>query len=194
MSVAAPFVWRCLSGSAVAPFPHPPHRTGRADFLHPALGQDLTPSSTARRAQAGSGVRARSARRGATWIAPASPDLVLGAQPPAQPHRRVGVERPISLADSAYRKVFAHPRSVRFTSPTSVVVSCHVPDRLGQRVDLLDRALNAFLRRPVADTGLLRSSPNTSARTCSPGIELALRHFADARKDTGPPNPYRNRR
>src|SRR6266446_2878366 len=27
MSVAAPFVWRCLSGSAIAPFPHPPgHR------------------------------------------------------------------------------------------------------------------------------------------------------------------------
>ena len=23
MSVAAPFVWRCLSGLAVAPFPHP---------------------------------------------------------------------------------------------------------------------------------------------------------------------------
>src|SRR5271166_2409594 len=65
MSVAAPFVWRCLSGSTVAPFPHPPHRTGQADFLHPALGQDLTPSSTARRAQAGSDVRARSARKGA---------------------------------------------------------------------------------------------------------------------------------
>src|SRR5208283_5364335 len=44
MSVAAPFVWRCLSGSTMAPFPHPPHRTGRADFPHPALGQDLTPS------------------------------------------------------------------------------------------------------------------------------------------------------
>ena len=41
---AAPFVWRCLSGSTVAPFPHPAHRTGRADFPHPALGQDLTPS------------------------------------------------------------------------------------------------------------------------------------------------------
>ena len=40
-------------------------------------------------------------------IAPAfaSPDLVLGAQPPAQPHRRVGVERPIRLADSAGRQV-----------------------------------------------------------------------------------------
>jgi hypothetical protein len=65
MSVAAPFVWRCLRSSTIAPFPHPSHRTGRADCPHPALGQDLTPSSTTRRAQAGSGVRARSARRGA---------------------------------------------------------------------------------------------------------------------------------
>src|SRR6266511_499106 len=42
ISVAAPFVWRCLSGSAMAPFPHPAHRTGQADFPHPALGQDFT--------------------------------------------------------------------------------------------------------------------------------------------------------
>src|SRR5271169_4665705 len=32
MSVSAPFVWRCLSGSTVAPFPRPAHRTGRADL------------------------------------------------------------------------------------------------------------------------------------------------------------------
>src|SRR6202035_2049802 len=32
MSVAAPFVWRCLSGSAITPFPHPAHRTQQADF------------------------------------------------------------------------------------------------------------------------------------------------------------------
>jgi hypothetical protein len=32
----------------------------------------------------------------------ASPDLVLGAQPPAQPHRCVGVERPICRIDGAY--------------------------------------------------------------------------------------------
>ena len=38
---------------------------GRADFPHPALGQDFTPSPTARRAQACTGVRARSARKGA---------------------------------------------------------------------------------------------------------------------------------
>src|SRR6202011_2971479 len=65
ISVAASFVWRCLSGSPMTPFPHPAHRTGHADFPHPALGQDFTPSPTARRAQAGTGVRARSARRGA---------------------------------------------------------------------------------------------------------------------------------
>jgi hypothetical protein len=44
ISVAAPFVWRCLTGSTVAPFPHSAHRTGHADFPHPALGQDFTPS------------------------------------------------------------------------------------------------------------------------------------------------------
>src|SRR3954465_661507 len=65
ISVSAPFVWRCLTGSAVAPFPHPAHRTGQADLPHPALGQDVTPSPTTGRAQAGSGVRARDARKGA---------------------------------------------------------------------------------------------------------------------------------
>src|SRR6266436_1847843 len=30
MSVAAPFVWRGLSGSAITPFPHPTHRTQQA--------------------------------------------------------------------------------------------------------------------------------------------------------------------
>src|SRR5664279_4041476 len=65
ISVSAPFVWRCLIGSAVAPFPHLAHRTGRADLPHPALGQDFTPSPTTRRAQAQSNVRARSARKGA---------------------------------------------------------------------------------------------------------------------------------
>jgi hypothetical protein len=65
ISVAASFVWRCLSGSTMAPFPHPAHRTGHADLPHPALGQNFTPSPTTRRAQAQSSVRARSARKGA---------------------------------------------------------------------------------------------------------------------------------
>ena len=65
ISVAAPFVGRCLTSSTMAPFPHLAHRTGRARLRHPALGQDLTPSPTARRVQAGSGARARSARKDA---------------------------------------------------------------------------------------------------------------------------------
>src|SRR4029077_19751766 len=38
------------------------------------------------------------------WIGPAlaSPDLVLEAQPPAQPHSGVVVDRPVRLADGAY--------------------------------------------------------------------------------------------
>jgi hypothetical protein len=43
ISVAAAFVWRCLNGSAMAPFPHPAHRTGHADFPHPAcMGLSLS--------------------------------------------------------------------------------------------------------------------------------------------------------
>src|ERR1700687_6174354 len=62
---SAPFVWRCLTGSDLAPFPHPAHRTGHADRPHPALGPDLTPSPTTGRAHAASDVRARSTRRDA---------------------------------------------------------------------------------------------------------------------------------
>ncbi len=40
LSVAAPFVRRCPSNRTITPFPHPAHRTGHADFPHPALGQD----------------------------------------------------------------------------------------------------------------------------------------------------------
>jgi hypothetical protein len=65
ISVSAPFVWRCLTGAALAPFPHPAHRTGRADFPPPALGQGLTPSPTARGARARPGVPGQNGRTGA---------------------------------------------------------------------------------------------------------------------------------
>ena len=45
MSVSAPFVWRCLSGSTMAPFPLPSHRTGHADF--PASGSRTRPHAFA---------------------------------------------------------------------------------------------------------------------------------------------------
>ena len=85
ISVAAPFVWRCLSGSTVAPFPHPAHRTGRADFPHPALGQDsrLRPRHVA--AERGQAYEREVPVEVREWIspAPASSDLMLEAQPPA---------------------------------------------------------------------------------------------------------------
>jgi len=65
ISVSAPFVWRCLTGAALAPFPHPAHRTGRADFPHPALGQGFTPSPTARCARARPGVPGQNGHTGA---------------------------------------------------------------------------------------------------------------------------------
>ncbi len=60
-----PFRWRCPMSQTMAPFPHPTHRTGHADFPHPALGQDFTPSPTTRRASGWSDARARCARIGA---------------------------------------------------------------------------------------------------------------------------------
>src|SRR5262252_7644111 len=65
LSVAAPFLWRCPNTLAVAPFPHPAHRTGHADLPQPALGQDITPSPTTRPVQVRSAVRDRSTRTSA---------------------------------------------------------------------------------------------------------------------------------
>jgi len=40
LSVADPFVYRCLTSPTMLPFLHPAHRTGRVDLPHPALGED----------------------------------------------------------------------------------------------------------------------------------------------------------
>ena len=37
LSVAASFVWRCLTSLTITPFPHPARQTGRADLPHPAF-------------------------------------------------------------------------------------------------------------------------------------------------------------
>jgi transposase len=64
LSVAAPFVWRCPSNLAVAPFPHPPRRTGRADLPHPALFRRIKPSRSSGRVQSAAGVSAPTSRTG----------------------------------------------------------------------------------------------------------------------------------
>jgi len=44
--LAAPFGWRCLTGPTMLRFQKIAHRTGRADFPHPVLGEGLTLSVT----------------------------------------------------------------------------------------------------------------------------------------------------
>ena len=46
LSVAGPFVGRCLTSRTMLPFPHPAHRTGQAYFRHPALGESITMAPT----------------------------------------------------------------------------------------------------------------------------------------------------
>ena len=46
LSVADPFVCRCLTSWTMLPSSHPAHRTGRADLPHPALGESVTRSLT----------------------------------------------------------------------------------------------------------------------------------------------------
>jgi transposase len=63
VSVAAPFVWRCLTGSSLAPSPHPARQTGRADFPHPAFSRSVRPSLSAGRHAAVGHCRGRVSRR-----------------------------------------------------------------------------------------------------------------------------------
>src|SRR5271166_6078963 len=67
------------------------------------------------------------------------------AQPPAQPHRRVSIKRPIRLADGSYLEVVRPSAqcAVRFAHQRCGLLPC--ARSVGQRVDLLDHPLNAFL-------------------------------------------------
>ncbi len=80
LSVAAPFVWRCPGNRTVAPFPHPAHRTGHADFPHPAVGQDTYLHTR-------KVIRSSSAHR---WscATPAYIERVFCSQPPMPPPGR----------------------------------------------------------------------------------------------------------
>jgi hypothetical protein len=85
------------------------------------------------------------------WIGPAlaSPDLVLEAQPPAQPHSGVVVDRPIRFGDGAYLEVVrpSAQRAVQLLHQLCGVLPC--PRSGGQLVDVFDHALDALLRWPV---------------------------------------------
>jgi hypothetical protein len=58
-------------------FSHSAHRTGRADRPHPPLGQELTPSPTARRAQADKAYEPEVPVKVREWISPSLRRLIL---------------------------------------------------------------------------------------------------------------------
>ena len=76
LSVADPFVCRCLTSCTMLPSSHPAHRTGRACFRHPALGESFTRSPTGNCSPAWKG------RRGPALRAGMAPEIVW---PPAIP-------------------------------------------------------------------------------------------------------------
>src|ERR1700730_7943049 len=147
ISVAAPFVWRCLTGSSMAPFPHPAHRTGHADLPHPALGQDVTPSPTTGPTKPCEAYELEVPVKVREWIAPAlaSPDFVLVPEPPAQPHSRVVVERAIRFAGGADTEVIG-PSAKRAVQHVDELCGLLPATRsVGQRMDSFDHALDALL-------------------------------------------------
>src|ERR1019366_4498623 len=116
------------------------------------------------------------------WIAPAlaSPDLVLGAQPPTQPRNRVGVDGPIRPADGTDLEVVrpAAQRAVQLAHQLRGVLPCHRVG--GQRMDFLDHALDTLLRRPVAQSCLPRACRIHPPKRVPQEIELAFRDLADS--------------
>src|SRR6202165_533052 len=116
------------------------------------------------------------------WISPAltSPDLVLGAQPPAQPHRGVAVECPIRLADGAYLEVVcpSAQRAVHLAHQLCGFLPC--PRSVGQSMDFLNHALDALLRWPVTQARLAGSRRIHSSERVAQKIELSFRDLADS--------------
>src|SRR5215468_6952516 len=103
------------------------------------------------------------------WISPAlaSPDLVLDAQPPAQPQSGVVVDRSVRLVDGAYVEVVrpSAQRAVQLAHQLCGFLPC--PRSVRQRMDLLDHTLDALLRWPITQARLA-GSRRMFVRTCSP--------------------------
>src|ERR1700719_2840156 len=132
------------------------------------------------------------------WIAPAlaSPDLVLDAQPPAQPHSGVVVGRPIRLVDGAYLEV-VRPSAQRAVQRSHQLRGLLPSPRSGgQRVDVLDHALDALPRWPRYALPVLAEyiRPNVYPRKSnSPSGTLQMRVFSSLTVSFSLPMISRNR-
>src|SRR5258707_2226807 len=116
------------------------------------------------------------------WIGPAfaSPDFVLGAQPPTQPHRGIAVNRPIRFADGAYLEV-GRPSAQRAPHLAHQLCGFLPCPRSGcQCMDLLNHPLDALLRWPVSQARLAGSLRIHSSERVAQEVELSFRDPADS--------------
>src|SRR6185437_14326915 len=116
------------------------------------------------------------------WISPAlaSPDFMLDAQPPAQPHSGVVVERPVRLGDGSYLEVVrpSAQRAVQLVHQLCGLLPGARSD--GQCVDAVHRLLNALLRWPVPQARLAGSRRIHSSERVAQEVEPSFRYLADA--------------
>lgn len=147
LSVTAAFAWRCSRSVSYHPVSTSSSSVGaRTGARALGSGGDSTAFAVARNpaaivtfpAPASSNAACGSARSQThepeipievrEWIGPApvSPDLVLVAQPPPQPRRRVHVEHPISTANDSYTEVVgpAAQRAVQLAHQLRGVLPC----------------------------------------------------------------------
>src|SRR6202051_3964400 len=85
------------------------------------------------------------------WIGPAlaAPGFMLDAQPPAQPHSGVVVDRPVRFGDGAYLEV-VRPSAYRAVQLTHQLCGLLPSPRSGrQRMDVINHALDALPLLPV---------------------------------------------
>ena len=183
LSVAAPFVWRCPSNRAVAPSPHP--RSSNRTCASNASGSRTRPHAFTHgssRPRAVSRDEPEMPVQVREWTSPAlaSPDLILGTQPPAQPRCGVVVECPVCSADGAYLEVVrpAAQRAVQLPHHFRGLLPSGFP--VGQVVNLLDHAANALLRRPHAQTGLTGGRRIDPPERVTQEVELPFRYLADS--------------
>jgi hypothetical protein len=115
LSVAGPFVCRCLTSPTLLPFPHPAHRTGRAD-LRIRLSEKVSrcrPRETIRpHGKADEAQHSVQEGFGKTSL-PRPDHFVLGTEPLTQPFASVTIHRSVGFADWPETKVVGPTRSSR---------------------------------------------------------------------------------
>ena len=116
------------------------------------------------------------------WIVPVatSSDFVFVSQPPTQPRHCVDINCPIRFIDGAYVKVVrpSSQRSVQLIHQCRGILPCCRFS--SHRMNFIDHALDAFLRRSVAQICLPRARRINATKCVSQKVELAFRYLADS--------------